>query len=156
VEDSSGSGQSLFHDQPLEASFLKPALLGSWFLFLLPDVFHRCLSVEETGTSKAGGEVCDRRKRINQIKLAKARTVPIGNASIEADGATHVRRVRRAAHRRLGESSRIVFKKKSENERENIYVYRVDFPEGRLNFVLQINKESNLVDTFFPPISIQD
>jgi len=42
------------------------------------------------------------------------------------------------------------------NEHENIFVYRVDFSQEHLNFVLQINKESDLIDTIYPPISLRD
>jgi hypothetical protein len=56
----------------------------------------------------------------------------------------------------LGRPSKIVFKKQSQNEHANIYVYRADFSGEHLNFALQINKESDLIDTFFPPISRED
>ena len=52
----------------------------------------------------------------------------------------------------LGKPSKVVFKKQLNGEQDIIYVYRVDFEKEPSNFVLQINKESDLVDCFFPPI----
>jgi len=44
-----------------------------------------------------------------------------------------------AKFKSLGKPSKIVFKKQSNSELENIYVYRVSFPEERSNFVLQFS-----------------
>lgn len=61
-----------------------------------------------------------------------------------------------AKFKSLGKPSKIIFKKQSNSEHENIFVYRVDFWQEHLNFVLQINKESDLIDTIYPPISLRD
>jgi D-alanyl-D-alanine carboxypeptidase len=56
----------------------------------------------------------------------------------------------------LGKASKVVFRKHLKGEKDNIYFYRVDFEKEPSNFVMQINKESNLVDSFYPPISVRN
>jgi D-alanyl-D-alanine carboxypeptidase len=56
----------------------------------------------------------------------------------------------------FGKPAKIVFRKQLNDETDKIYVYRVDFQQEHLNFVVKINRKSDLIDSFYTPISLRN